>query len=117
MDPEFEVAHGLLALAYSAKGMHEEALGELRKIKSLEAEPLYLSYLVYVYGMARRTSEAETGLQRMRTLSKRHYVSPLWMAFAYAGLGDKGQAFVWLQRVFDERASGGTISIHLSLSS
>jgi DNA-binding winged helix-turn-helix (wHTH) protein/TolB-like protein/Tfp pilus assembly protein PilF len=114
MDSEFEVAHGLLALAYSAKGRHKEAVDELRKIKSAKTDPLYLSYFVYVYATAGRPEEAETALRQLKALAKQTYVSPLNMAVAYTGLGDKDQAFTWLQRVFDERASGGAISLKVA---
>ena len=114
MDPEFETAHGLLALTYSAKGMHEEAVAELRKIKSIEEEPMYLSFLGFVYGKAGRRAEARGALERMRKLSERTPVSPLWWALAYAGCGEKDQAFHWLGRSFAERASGGAISLKVS---
>ncbi|MDX6613326.1 MAG: hypothetical protein QOD75_2512 [Blastocatellia bacterium] len=111
MDSEFQVAHGLLAMTYSAKSMHEEALSELRRIKNLENEPLYLSYLVHVYARAGESGEARTELARLRGLSRRTYVSPLLMALACAGLGDKDEAFHSLEQVFEERSSGGAISL------
>jgi DNA-binding winged helix-turn-helix (wHTH) protein/TolB-like protein/Flp pilus assembly protein TadD len=111
MDPQFEVAHGLLALTYSMKGMTKEAVAELRQIKNLEDDPMYMSFLAFVHGKAGRRGETQRVLDRMSELSKRVYVSPLWMAFAYAGQGDRERAFQWLDRVFDERPSGGTISL------
>jgi DNA-binding winged helix-turn-helix (wHTH) protein/TolB-like protein/Tfp pilus assembly protein PilF len=114
MDPEFEVAHGLLALTYSLKGMHEEALSELRKIKDLEKDPMNLSFLAYVYGRSGRKDEARGVLNRMESLSKQTYVSPLWMTIAYAGLAEKDQAFKWLERIFEERTTGGTIGLKVS---
>jgi hypothetical protein len=33
----------------------------------------------------------------------REYVSPHYMAFAYLGLGEKDEAFVWLERGCQER--------------
>lgn len=33
----------------------------------------------------------------------RRYVSPYTVAAIYTGLGDKGQAFKWLERAFEER--------------
>ena len=114
MDPEFEVAHGLLALTYSLKGMHEEALSELRKIKDLEKDSMNLSFLGYVYGRSGRKDEARAVLNRMESLSKQTYVSPLWMTVIYAGLGEKDQAFKWFERVFEERTTGGTIGLKVS---
>ncbi len=39
--------------------MHDEAVQELRKIKDLESNPMFLSWLGYVYGAAGRREEAE----------------------------------------------------------
>ena len=114
MDPEFETARGLLAQTYSAKGMHEEAVAELRKIKNIEEEPMYLSFLGFVYGEAGRRAEARGVLDRMRKLSERTRVSPLWWALAYAGSEEKDQAFHWFDRAFAERASGGAISLKVA---
>jgi len=106
LDPEFEIAHGLLALTYSKKGQHQEALRELRRIKNLESDPMYLSFLGYIYGEAGMKEEARQVLRRLSELSKRTYVSPQWMTVAYAGLGEKDQAFKWFDRIFDEPTQG-----------
>lgn len=114
MDPDFEVAHGLLALTYSLKGMHEEAVEELRKIKDMENDPMLLSYLSYVYGKSGRRDEAQAVLNRLGSLSKQTYVSPLWMTIAYAGLGEKEQAFKWVGRIYDEHTTGGALGLKVS---
>jgi DNA-binding winged helix-turn-helix (wHTH) protein/TolB-like protein/Tfp pilus assembly protein PilF len=114
MDPEFEVAHGLLALTYSLKGMHEEALGELRQIEDLEKDPMYLSFLGYVYGRWGKKDEARGVLNRMESLSKQTYVSPHWMIVVNAGLGENDEVFKWFERVFNERTSGCTIDLKVS---
>ena len=114
MEPEFDVARGLLAMTYSARGEHEEALRELSKIKKLEGDPMYISYLGYAHGKAGRRAEARDDLVRLRELSKRTYVSPLWMALLCAGGGEKEQAFQWFDRVFDEHPAGGAISLKVA---
>lgn len=106
LDPEFGVAHGLLALTYSKQGRHEEALRELRGIRDLESDPMHLSYLVYVYGQAGMRDEAGRALRRLSDLSRQTYVIPQWRVLAYAGLGDKDEAFKWLDRSFDEHDQG-----------
>lgn len=106
MDAEFEVARGLLALTYSLTGNHEAALLELRQIKHLESDPMYLSFLSYVYGEAGMSNEARQAVRRLSELSKRTFVSPLWMTVAYAGLGEQEQALKWFARIFEEQAQG-----------
>lgn len=106
LDPDFEVAHGLLGLTYSMKRQHAEALRELRLIKNLETDPMYLSFLGYVYGEAGMNPEAQQTLRRLSALSKRAYVSPQWMTIIYAGFGEREQAFKWLESIVEQRAQG-----------
>ena len=44
-------------------------------------------------------------LQELLASSKRRYLSPVQMAMAYTGLGDKDSAFRWLERGYTERAA------------
>ena len=43
-------------------------------------------------------------LQKMREASKRERVPPLDFAFTYVELGDKEQAFEWLEKAYEERS-------------
>ena len=47
--------------------------------------------------------EAQKVLVELKDLSQRRYVSPYGIAMIYVGLGDKEQAFQWLERANDER--------------
>lgn len=111
LDPEFAEARGLLALTYSFKGRHDEAIRELRQIKSVEENPLYLSWLGYVYGIAGHKGEAENVASRLKEISTRTYVSPVLMTYVYAGLGEKEEFFAWCEKVFEERAPWGAITL------
>jgi len=114
VDPDFVEARALLAMAYSMNGQHDEAASEILKVKDLENYPAFLSWLVYVYGRAGRADEAQRALRRLKDLSKRTFVSPLWMAVAYTGLGEKDQAFAWFEKVFAERSSGGGVTLKVN---
>jgi tetratricopeptide (TPR) repeat protein len=116
LDPNFPVAHALLGMTYSFAGRHEEAIGELRQIKNIESDPAYLSFLGYAYGAAGKKGEGETTLNHLKDLSTRIYVSPLWMAVIHAGLGRTDEAFHWLERVFQERAGAGAVSLKVNPS-
>ena len=43
-------------------------------------------------------------LEELKQLSAREYVPAPSMAIAYAGLGEKDQAFAWLEKGYEERA-------------
>ncbi len=48
-------------------------------------------------------AEARKILDQLIALSTRSYVSPFDIAIAYVGLGDRDQAFAWLEKAYDER--------------
>jgi len=55
------------------------------------------------YALAGDRDKANKALNELREISKRHYVSPYWFAGVYAGLGDKEQAFAWLDKAYQDR--------------
>jgi len=52
--------------------------------------------------MAGKRNEAQKELAELQELSKQRYVSPDLFALIYAALGDKNQAFAWLNKSMDE---------------
>ena len=60
--------------------------------------------LGHVYAITGKNSEALAMLDELRQLSTREYVPAPSMAIAYAGLGEKDQAFAWLEKGYEERA-------------
>jgi tetratricopeptide (TPR) repeat protein len=116
-DPDFWVARHYLALAYVQKGMHNEAIAELRKlIKAqttgsipehiVEAEPEAAASLGFAYGMAGKQAEAKSILNQLEAISKRRYISPLYPAIVYAGLKDTANATDYLNKAYEARHPG-----------
>ncbi len=111
------MARHYLALAYVQKGMHEEAIAELRKLikapesgpipdEVIEAESEASASLGFAYGMAGKQAEARAILDQLDALSKRRYVSPLYFAIVYAGLKDNDKAIEYLNKAFEARHPG-----------
>ena len=116
-DPDFWVARHYLALAYVQKGMHNEAIAELRKlIKAqvtgaipehiVEGEPEAAASLGFAYGIAGRQAEARAILELLEAISKRRYISPLYPAIVYAGLKDNNKAIEYLNKAYEARHPG-----------
>jgi len=116
-DPDFWVARHYLALAYVQKGMHNEAIGELRSLikappagpisdKVIESEMEASSSLGFAYGMAGRTAEAQDILRKLRSLSERRYISGIYFAIVYAGLKDNDRVIHYLNEAFQSRQPG-----------
>jgi hypothetical protein len=55
------------------------------------------------YAVSGRQCEARKILDLLKGLSRRRYVMPYHLANIYTALGDKDQAFAWLQKAYDER--------------
>ena len=76
--------------------MYDEAIAELKNAKVGGAQ------LAYAYAMAGKRDEAQKIFDELKELSKQHYVSPFDFALIYVGLGDKDQAFEWLNKTYEE---------------
>jgi len=106
IDPNFGPAHWGLGWAYEQKSMFEEAIAEFQKGIDLSGgNPVYLAALGHALAVARKREEAEKVLEELKEQSKRRYVPPYFLAAIYTGLGDKDQAFQWLERAYEERSS------------
>lgn len=106
MEPGHWMAHFWLAQVYTQKGMHTEALSEAQKAFDLSGDSGNLWVRGYVYAMAGRHGEARQQINELLELSKRRYIPPYDIAQIYAGLGEKDQAFAWLEKAVQERSRG-----------
>jgi len=105
MDPTFAVAHGYLGQAYLAKGEYEKALRELQQALALSGnETSFKAELGNAYAVAGKKTEALAILHELLQMSARRYVSPYSIALVYVGLGDRDQAFQWLDKAYDEHS-------------
>jgi Flp pilus assembly protein TadD len=87
--------------------MHEEALTGFQKAITLtkgEVRILSMSGLGHVYAVSGRKGEARTVLNELKQLAQQEYVSADGIARIYAGLGEKDQAFAWLEKAYDEHS-------------
>ena len=107
LDPSFAQAHEYLGLAYVQKSMNKEAMAEFEKALAISPNaPPVLARLGYAYAVAGRRAEAQKVLDKLNRLSKRKYVSPMYIALVYLGLEDKDDAFDSLQKAYEDRSIG-----------
>ncbi|HJZ82242.1 MAG TPA: tetratricopeptide repeat protein, partial [Pyrinomonadaceae bacterium] len=84
---------------------HSEAIAELRKAVDLsEGDRYAVASLGYGYAAAGRRAEALAILKELEVKYERHQALGQDLAAVYAGLGDKGQAFAWLEKDFQARS-------------
>jgi tetratricopeptide (TPR) repeat protein len=104
MDPAFPNAHYRLGMVYAAKGDLRGAVGEYEKLQGAAAVSLAPALLGNALGRSGDAAGARRMLERLATLSKKKYVPAAHVALVYMGLGDKDQAFRWLEKARDERS-------------
>ena len=106
MDPNHYQAYWMLGHTYAANQQFDEAVAAAQKAVELsERTPGALGMLGLAYGLAGRKADATKILNELLEVSKTRYVTPAALANVYIGLGDKEQAFVWLEKAYAERSN------------
>ena len=106
MSPNYIRAHHFMGIAYLQKSMYAEGIQELQKAVALKGDGVEaVASLGYAYAISGRKKDALRILRELQETSRHGYVSPFDRAVIYAGLGDKEQAFYWLNRAYEERNS------------
>ena len=105
LDPNFFRAHLWLGEAYQQKGLHGEAIAELKRAVTLGGGgPEALAALAHAYAVGGERREALKLLGELKEQSRRRFVPATDFAFVCIGLGQKEQAFVWLEQAYQERS-------------
>jgi serine/threonine protein kinase len=103
VNSNFWPLHVFLGQVYEQQGLYPQALAELHKAEGPTL--LAKSSIAHVYAVSDRKQEAEQILSELLLRSKAAYLPPTYLARIYAGLGDKDQAFSWLERAYTARDS------------
>ncbi len=107
LDPNFASAHFDIAWSYLQEGMNAEAIAEFQKGLAITGRnPARSAGFAAIQARAGNTGEAIKILNELKRLSDRSYVPAFTMALIYTGLGDKDQAFAWLEKVYEQRGGG-----------
>jgi tetratricopeptide (TPR) repeat protein len=102
MDQSFYFAHALLGTAYQMKGDFQNAIAEYQQARRLNDDPFVLALLGNIYAVSGRKDEVLKILEQLKQLSKQRFVYAYGIALVYVGLGDKDQAFQWLEKSFQD---------------
>jgi tetratricopeptide (TPR) repeat protein len=107
LDQNFPAAHNFLPAAYEQKEMYSQSIAEFKKAIPLTGRSestLSKAGLGHVYAVTGKKSEARTLLDELKQLSGEQYIPATSIALIYAGLGDRDQAFAWLDKGYEQRA-------------
>ncbi len=92
------------ALLYTRQ--YDAAIAVLRKFTEASSRSAAsLGTLGHAYGLASRRRDAEALLAELQARSRRQYVPPHVFVHIYVGLGERDEAFQWLERSYQERSN------------
>lgn len=104
-DPSNAAAYFYLGMAYSQQGEHQEAIAALEKSRQLlNSSPESVLELAFTKAAAGNQKEAREMLSQLLGQPNPGYIPALWVARIYAALGEKENAFHWLQKAYEERS-------------
>jgi DNA-binding winged helix-turn-helix (wHTH) protein/TolB-like protein/Tfp pilus assembly protein PilF len=104
LDPSFPSATGMIGRIYEQKGMYKEALAQYEKVAVLTDNKNRMAVAGYTYAISGRKDEARKVLDELLKRSQQTYMPPYSIAVIYLGLGEKDNAFVWLEKAYDDHS-------------
>jgi tetratricopeptide (TPR) repeat protein len=93
-DFNFARAHSQLGMALLEKGQYDEALAEI----SIGASGAVSVWLGHAYARAGKRAQAEQQLAAQLDQWRSSHTDAFGIASTYVGLGDKDEAFAWLEK-------------------
>lgn len=115
ISPGYLPARIQLALAYEQTGKLDEAVAGLEQAAAMLASasagtnkpvdlPVLHSLLGHAYAISGRKQDAQRELEKLQASASSRYIPASYFAVLYMGLGDRNQAFEWLNRGLQERS-------------
>ena len=103
MDPNFRRAH-MVVYAYVQKGMFADAMANVQKWRPIDDTAWHWALTAYIYGRSGQQAQARRALEQLEQLNARRKVDPSTLVAAYVGMGNKDEAFTWLQKAYLEHS-------------
>ena len=103
-DPEFWVGHNFLGWVLGAMQKWAQAIEQFSIAHQLAQNAETLVGLGYAQALAGNADEARETLAKLEMLRRHSYVQPVSLALVHVGLAEKDEAFVWLEKGYDEHA-------------
>jgi TolB-like protein/DNA-binding winged helix-turn-helix (wHTH) protein/tetratricopeptide (TPR) repeat protein len=106
LDPNLDLGHLYCGDVYVQQGKLAEGIQELEEAVALSngGTPRTIAHLGYAYAVAGRKNDAERLLSNLKQVFKQAHVHPDLVAGVYAGLGQKEDAFEWLEKAYQVHA-------------
>ncbi len=94
----------IVGLSYVELGRGEEALAAADRAAQHTQDLIALAHAATVYAITGKTQKAHALLKQILQYAQQRYICGFNMACVYAALGDKEQAFAWLDKAYLSRS-------------
>src|SRR5258708_2291363 len=102
--PTYPLAYIWLGSAYREKKLYKDALEQFAQASKLSGNhPAITALYGHALALSGDTAGARRALADLRLLAKSRYVSALYFAAVYTGLGEKSTALDWLAKAYKQR--------------
>jgi eukaryotic-like serine/threonine-protein kinase len=105
MDPNYAPARRTLEEVYAEVGRYKEAIAEREKVLTLSGSPELAASVAQDFAASGYSGVLKSWLDGLVEVSKHQYVSPYSIAQTYARVGEKEQAFAWLEKAYETHDS------------
>jgi tetratricopeptide (TPR) repeat protein len=99
----FSTNHFVLGLVYREEGLYDKAIAEFRHDTS---SPHSLGHLGNTYARAGQTTAANNVIEQLKAHIQTDAIGSYEIALVYAGLGNKDEAFNWLEKSLGQKDKG-----------
>src|SRR5712692_17915 len=102
--PTYWLAYIWLGTAYREKKMYKDALEQFSQARKLSGNnPVMIALYGHALALSGDTVGARKALADLQRMAYSRYVSSLYFAAIYIGLGEKTRALDWLDKAYKER--------------
>jgi hypothetical protein len=85
--------------------MFAEALADLAQMFPSSESPYTIAKLAYIYGRTGRQDQARLWFAKLEAMNRRQPLDPAVFVRPNIGMGNKEQAFAWLEKAYTQRAN------------
>ncbi len=104
MNPQYYLAHAMMAQVYTYMGRFEDAFGCYEKARQADADSKFVDSLeAMTQAAAGHREKAVKMLEAVQHRSSREYISPVSIAYICTAMGDHDAAFAQLDRAVQDR--------------
>ncbi len=105
LEPNFWIAHNALGRVYLHQGRYEKALAEFNIARELSGggSTVPITGLAYALAKSGNQEKARAILEELKAYAREKHVSAHNFAVIYNGLGEREEAFKYLEKSFQER--------------